>query len=75
MRYLTGGSLQDRLNRLMAEKRPLPSLEEVDDLLAQIGSALDYAHSLGVVHRDIKLGNIMFDHQGRAMWSISASPN
>ncbi|HRF96525.1 MAG TPA: serine/threonine-protein kinase, partial [Aggregatilineales bacterium] len=66
MRYLTGGSLQERINRLIAEHRPLPSLEEADELLNQVASAMDYAHSLGVIHRDIKLGNIMFDHQGRA---------
>ena len=66
MRYLTGGSLQERINGLIAENRPLPSLEEADELLTQIASAMDYAHSLGVIHRDIKLGNIMFDHQGRA---------
>ncbi len=66
MRYLTGGSLQERINRLLSENRPLPSLEEADDLLNQISGAMDYAHSLGVIHRDIKLGNIMFDHQGRA---------
>lgn len=66
MRYLTGGSLQERINRLITENRPLPSLEEADELLKQLASALDYAHSLGVIHRDIKLGNVMFDHQGRA---------
>ncbi|MCL4254721.1 MAG: protein kinase, partial [Anaerolineae bacterium] len=66
MRYLTGGSLQERINRLITENRPLPSLEEADELLKQLAGAMDYAHSLGVIHRDIKLGNVMFDHQGRA---------
>jgi Tol biopolymer transport system component len=35
-------------------------------LLRQIADALDYAHSKGVVHRDIKSNNIMFDDRGNA---------
>ena len=30
-------------------------------MLDQIASALDYAHKQGVIHRDIKTGNVMFD--------------
>ena len=61
MRLLTGGSLSDRLRDLTGN--PV-TLEEMADLLKKIGSALDYAHSKGVIHRDIKASNIMFDqHQ------------
>lgn len=35
-------------------------------IVSQIASALDYAHGQGVIHRDIKPGNIMLNRQGRA---------
>ncbi|MBN1681890.1 MAG: SUMF1/EgtB/PvdO family nonheme iron enzyme [Anaerolineae bacterium] len=66
MRLLTGGTLADRIEQSMRLKLPLPSLGEVADLLFQLGSALDYAHSQGVIHRDMKPSNVMFDNQGSA---------
>lgn len=33
-------------------------------LIAQVASALDYAHQSGVLHRDIKPGNLLLDHTG-----------
>ncbi|MGZ9226494.1 MAG: serine/threonine-protein kinase, partial [Anaerolineales bacterium] len=55
MRYMSGGTLADLLSQ-----GPLP-LSEIATLFEHIGSAVDYAHSLGVIHRDIKPGNILFD--------------
>ncbi len=66
MRLLTGGSLAERLTRTQNDGKPLPSLAETSTLLAQLASALDYAHSQGVIHRDVKPGNVMFDNQDRA---------
>jgi len=66
MRLLTGGTLADRIRQHMDENHLLPSLAEVAGLLRQLASALDYAHSQGVIHRDIKPSNIMFDNQGNA---------
>lgn len=65
MRMLTGGSLSRRIEQRIEDGRPLISLGETADLLKQVASALDYAHSHGVVHRDIKPANIMFDNQGK----------
>jgi serine/threonine protein kinase len=61
MEYLDGGSLRDRLSA-----GPL-SLQEAQRVLAQLASALDYAHSHGLIHRDIKPANILFSSDGRAM--------
>jgi serine/threonine-protein kinase len=50
--FVDGGTLADRLNGAM-------KVDEVIVLLAPIASALDYAHSQGVLHRDVKPSNIM----------------
>src|SRR5215510_12414286 len=60
MRYLPTGTLKDIL-----ERGQLP-YHEIAYLMAQIGSALDYAHRQGVIHRDIKPSNIMVDSEGNA---------
>jgi serine/threonine-protein kinase len=60
MRYLPGGSFADRLEKANEEGRFLP-LPEITAILTQVAGALDYAHRRGVIHRDIKPGNLMFD--------------
>lgn len=52
MQYVDTGSLDDLVGR------PLP-LEFVLKILEQVGNALSYAHSRGIVHRDVKPGNIL----------------
>lgn len=54
MQYLSGGTLEDR------------SDVNLDHWLPQIADALDYLHSTGLVHRDVKPANIFFDSHGRA---------
>jgi len=58
MEYLEGQTLADRL-----KKRPLP-LDQVLQLAIQITSALDAAHRHGVIHRDLKPGNIVLTKTG-----------
>ncbi|MFB3089803.1 MAG: serine/threonine protein kinase, partial [Gammaproteobacteria bacterium] len=53
MEYIEGGDLKTRLERSITPDDTL-------DYIAKIGSGLDAAHKMGVVHRDIKPGNIMF---------------
>jgi predicted Ser/Thr protein kinase len=62
MRYLEGRSLAE----LLHEKGRL-GVSEAAAILDQVASALDYAHQRGVVHRDIKPGNVMLEAQGRVI--------
>ncbi len=61
MPYLAGGGLADLLQR---DKTVAP--ERVAEVAAQVATALDYAHRHGVVHRDVKPDNVLFDEDGNA---------
>src|ERR671936_930414 len=59
MEYLGGGSLDDALRRDGAQPP-----QRVFDWLEQAARALDTAHRQGVMHRDVKPGNLMLDREG-----------
>ena len=58
MEYLKGPTLATYLRHLHQRKKRIPP-DQVARLLNEISVALDYAHKQGVIHRDIKPGNII----------------
>ncbi len=60
MRHMPNGSLKSRLKR-----RGLTQ-PELCDLMGRIAEGLDAAHQLGIVHRDVKPSNILFNQANEA---------
>ncbi|MBS1766274.1 MAG: protein kinase [Acidobacteria bacterium] len=61
MEFVGGQSLET----LIKEGAPLP-LEQKFRIASGIAEALDHAHRLGVIHRDVKPANVMLTEDGRA---------
>lgn len=62
MEHLEGQSLARALRD--AEKHRL-SMAQVDRLVTDIATALDYAHRRGIIHADLKPGNVFLETSGR----------
>jgi serine/threonine protein kinase len=63
MRYMAGGSLQDRL----AEEKL--KLHQLARIIGRTAEGLDAAHAQGIIHRDVKPHNILFDASDEAFLS------
>lgn len=66
MSYIPGKTLADVLAELHQNNELMPQ-DQVLGILMDLCGALGYAHDLGMVHRDVKPANILFDQQGRAV--------
>ncbi|MFA6542526.1 MAG: serine/threonine-protein kinase, partial [Bacteroidota bacterium] len=58
MEYVEGGTLANAI--------PFKKIDDAITIAAQIGDALQEAHTKGIVHRDIKADNIMLSSKGQA---------
>jgi len=60
LEYLPGGTLESRLS----DGRPLRD-DETAAIASQLAGALAHAHEHGLVHRDVKPANVLFDDEDR----------
>jgi serine/threonine protein kinase len=60
LEYIGGPTLADLMDAGLDDQR-------IPELLDQVAAGLDYAHARGVIHRDIKPGNVLMTEDGRAV--------
>jgi len=68
MKYVVGGQLDEVVGSATAdsscgEREPIP-IQRAVELIAKVARTVHYAHEHGILHRDIKPGNILLDKDG-----------
>jgi hypothetical protein len=71
MEYVPDGSLADAIRPGPNQQLPLPIVPALAaDLVGQVAEALQYTHERGVVHRDVKPGNILARRTSDGQWRL-----
>jgi len=66
MEFIDGYTLKVRLHELAAGSEIMP-LDEAMRVIRELASALSYAHSRSIIHRDVKPGNVMISRENQVV--------
>ena len=71
MEYAPEGSLADAMRGSAKHRLALPvDLPRAVDMIGQIAAALQYTHEHGIIHRDVKPGNVLIRIQPDGRWHL-----
>lgn len=66
MEFIDGDDLAVTMRECRARQTLLPK-DKIIRIIRDVAAALDYAHSQGVIHRDVKPSNIMINQEGQSI--------